>query len=91
MDLTGGAAYGVVRKDLWPELSCSTQVPEAMKKVMAAGGKGIANAKGLYRYTRQQAEEWERRYREFNYSIRRLARKYPGESSQAGKRRRKPQ
>jgi 3-hydroxybutyryl-CoA dehydrogenase len=86
MDLTGGAAYGTVMKDLWPELSCSTQVPERIKKVMAAGGKGIANAKGLYRYTRQEAERWERQYREFNYDIRRVARKY-GNEEPAKKRR----
>jgi 3-hydroxybutyryl-CoA dehydrogenase len=79
MDLTGGAAYGTVMKDLWPELSCSTRVPEKMKKVMAAGGKGIANAKGLYGYTREEAQRWERQYRAFNYDIRRVARKYPGE------------
>jgi 3-hydroxybutyryl-CoA dehydrogenase len=86
MDLTGGAAYGTVMKDLWPELSCSTQVPERIKKVMAAGGKGIANAKGLYRYTRQEAERWEQQYREFNYDIRRVARKY-GNEEPAKKRR----
>lgn len=91
MDLTGGAAYGMVMKDLWPELSCATQVPEAMKKVMAAGGKGVANAKGLYRYTKQEAERWEKKYREFNYDIRQVARKYPGESGSPPKRRRKPQ
>jgi 3-hydroxybutyryl-CoA dehydrogenase len=79
MDLTGGAAYGTVMKDLWPELSCSTRVPERMKKVMAAGGKGIANANGLYGYTREEAQRWERQYRAFNYDIRRVARKYPGE------------
>jgi 3-hydroxybutyryl-CoA dehydrogenase len=53
---------------------------------MAAGGKGIANAKGLYRYTRQEAERWERQYREFNYDIRRVARKY-GNEEPAKKRR----
>jgi 3-hydroxybutyryl-CoA dehydrogenase len=90
MDLTGGAAYGAVMKDLWPELSCGTQVPEKMKKVMAAGGKGIANAKGLYAYTREEAEQWERRYREFNYDIRRVARKYPEQTDKPGGRRRKP-
>jgi 3-hydroxybutyryl-CoA dehydrogenase len=79
MDLTGGAAYGVVMKDLWPELSCGTEVPAAIKKLMAAGGKGVANANGFYRYTREEAERWERQYREFNYDIRRVARKYPVE------------
>jgi len=79
MDLTGGAAYGMVMKDLWPELSCRKDVPDAMKKLIARRGKGIANAKGLYRYTREEAERWERQYREFNFDIRRVARKYPGE------------
>jgi 3-hydroxybutyryl-CoA dehydrogenase len=79
MDLTGGAAYGVVMKDLWPELSCGKEIPEAMKKLIAGGGKGIANAKGLYHYTRDEARAWESRYRQFNYDIRRVARKHPGE------------
>ena len=85
MDLTGGAAYGVVMKDLWPELSCSKEPPEAMKKLIAAGGKGVANAKGLYHYTRAEAERWEQRYRQFNYDIRRVARKYPVESGKPGR------
>jgi 3-hydroxyacyl-CoA dehydrogenase len=78
---------GVVMKDLWPELSRATEVPETMKKLMAAGGKGVANANGFYRYTREEAERWERQYREFNYDIRRVARKYPSEGG--GRKRRK--
>jgi 3-hydroxybutyryl-CoA dehydrogenase len=88
MDLTGGFAYGVVMKDLWPELSCSKQVPEKMKKLIAAGGKGVANATGLYRYTREEAERWEQCYRRFNYDIRRVARKYPGDLTLSSRRRR---
>lgn len=90
MDLTGGAAYGVVMQDLWPELSCRKDVPEAMRKLIAEGGKGVANAKGLYRYTRDEARAWELRYRQFNYAIRRVARKYPAESVKPGSRRRGP-
>jgi 3-hydroxybutyryl-CoA dehydrogenase len=88
MDLTGGGAYGMVMKDLWPELSCATQVPEAMKKVLAAGGKGVANAKGLYRYTRREARAWEQRYRKFNYDIRHVTRKNPGEPGKPASRQR---
>lgn len=90
IDLTGGSAYGTVMKDLWPELSCSTQVPEMMRKVMAAGGKGVANAKGLYRYTREEAARWAKSYLEFNYDIRRVARKYASEADKPSRRRQRP-
>lgn len=90
MDLTGGAAYGMVMKDLWPELSCATKVPAKMQELIVRGGKGVANAKGLYRYTKEEAERWEESYRAFNYDIRQIARKYPGESGKPARRRSKP-
>jgi 3-hydroxybutyryl-CoA dehydrogenase len=80
MDLTGIPAYAAVMKDLLPELDVSTEVPQLMRRVVDSGAKGVANAKGFYEYTPQEAEQWEKRFLEFTYDIRRLARKYPESS-----------
>jgi 3-hydroxybutyryl-CoA dehydrogenase len=76
MDLTGVPAYGRVMKDLLPELCNSTEVPALMRKVVDAGGLGVSNAQGFYKYTPAQARRWEKRFREFAYDIRALAMKY---------------
>ena len=43
MDLTGVPAYMNVMKDLFPELSNRTDVPELMKKVVESGALGVLN------------------------------------------------
>ncbi|WP_266365789.1 3-hydroxyacyl-CoA dehydrogenase family protein [Tellurirhabdus rosea] len=85
MDLTGIPAYLTVMKDLFPELSNTTETPPMMEDLVAAGAKGVGNAHGFYPYTPETAEEWETRFIEFSYDIRKLAQKYtptPAESPQ---------
>lgn len=77
MDLTGVDAYGNVMKDLFPTLNNSTEVPKLMKERMEAGCKGVANAKGFYEYTPEEARMWEETFNAFSYEIRELALKYP--------------
>lgn len=77
MDLMGVTAYYRVMKDLLPELSTSPEIPALMRKTVESGGKGIANGRGFYRYTPEQARRWESLFLKFNYDIRRLALKYP--------------
>jgi 3-hydroxybutyryl-CoA dehydrogenase len=77
MDLTGIPAYAAVMKDLLPDLSCRTEVPNLMKQVVQSGARGVSNAKGFYRYTPSQAKRWERLFIEFSHEIRKLAGKYP--------------
>jgi len=48
-----------------------------MKKLVKSGGRGVANAKGFYRYTPAQAQRWEELFLKFSYEIRALAQKYP--------------
>lgn len=81
MDLTGIPAYATVMKDLWPELSCQTEMPRLMRKTVASGARGVSNAKGFYRYTPKEARRWERRFMEFSYQIRELADKFPDNRS----------
>jgi 3-hydroxybutyryl-CoA dehydrogenase len=78
MDLTGIPAYASVMRDLNPELSNAAEVPALMRKVLATGGEGIANAKGFYKYTPAEAKRWEKKFHRFSYDIRALAEKYRG-------------
>ena len=79
MDLTGVPAYHTVMKDLFPTLSNSTEVPELIDKIVREGGRGVANAKGFYDYTPEEAKLWEETFIEFSYDIRKLALKYPAD------------
>jgi 3-hydroxybutyryl-CoA dehydrogenase len=79
MDLTGVAAYHTVMKDLLPTLDNSTGVPELIDKIVREGGRGVANAKGFYDYTPEEAKLWEETFTEFSYEIRKLALKYPAD------------
>lgn len=77
MDLTGIPAYEAVMRDLFPDLSCSTEVPILISNLVKSGARGVSNAKGFYRYTRAQARRWERLFLKFTYEIRALAQRYP--------------
>jgi 3-hydroxybutyryl-CoA dehydrogenase len=77
MDLTGIPAYGAVMKDLFPELSCETRVPQLIERLVASGARGISNAKGFYSYTPREARRWEELFLKFTYDIRKLSLKYP--------------
>jgi len=77
MDLTGIPAYRAVMKDLFPELSNSTEVPVTMENLVAKGAKGVSNATGFYPYTEESARKWEELFVQFSYEIRKLAEKYP--------------
>jgi len=83
MDLTGIPAYCAVMRDLLPDLDCSKQVPLLMTRLVESGAQGVANAKGFYDYTPEQAKRWERRFLKFSYDIRALAQKYPVEDGPA--------
>ena len=79
MDLTGVQAYHKVLKDLFPVLNNSTEIPKLIDDIVKEGGKGVANAKGFYDYTPEEAKLWEETFTEFSYEIRRLALKYPAD------------
>jgi len=76
MDITGLQAYHAVMKDLFPELSNRTSVPELIDKIAIAGGNGITNGKGFYNYTPEEARKWEEAFEEFSFDITRLSNKY---------------
>jgi 3-hydroxybutyryl-CoA dehydrogenase len=76
MDLTGIPAYLTVMKDLFPDLDNSTATPGLMEQMVKEGALGVSNAQGFYSYTKESAEQWEKKFIEFSYDIRRLAQKY---------------
>jgi len=76
MDLMGVEAYARVMKELLPELATSGEVPKLMQDVVSSGGRGIANGRGFYQYTEEEAKAWEAKFLEFNYKIRRLTAEY---------------
>ena len=79
MDLTGVPAYHTVMKDLLPTLSNNTEIPKLIDDIVKAGGKGVANGKGFYNYTEEEARLWEETFNNFSYEIRKLALKYPAD------------
>ncbi len=80
MDLTGIPAYLTVMKDLFPELSNTTETPELMEKLVAEGARGVQNAQGFYPYTEASAARWEEQFIAFSYDIRKLARTYSSDA-----------
>ncbi|MGH9432071.1 MAG: 3-hydroxyacyl-CoA dehydrogenase family protein [Terriglobia bacterium] len=76
MDLTGIPAYEAVMRDLLPDLSNDARVPLLIRKLVRSGARGVANAKGFYRYTPAQARRWQTLFLQFSYDIRTLALKY---------------
>ena len=77
MDLTGLQAYYHVMKDLFPTLSNQTETPQLIEAIAKEGGNGITNGNGFYKYTKEEAAEWEKAFEEFSYDINLLALKYP--------------
>ena len=72
MDLMGVEAYYRVMGDLLPDLSTEKEIPKLMRDVVESGGRGISNGRGFYQYTEEEAKDWEARFAEFSYRIRRL-------------------
>jgi 3-hydroxybutyryl-CoA dehydrogenase len=59
MDLTGIPAYAAVMKRLFPLLSTSGELPETMRRLVESGAVGVANGRGFYNYTPEEAARWQ--------------------------------
>lgn len=77
MDLMGTYMYGVVMKDLNPELSKNTHIPKFCQDLIDNGSKGMVSGKGFYNYEPGEAEQWEKVFSEFSYRIEEIISKYP--------------
>lgn len=76
MDLMGTYIYGLVMKDMNPDLSKNRHIPEFFTNILSAGGDGMNN-KGFYKYKDGEAEKWNELSRTFSYQIQEIIEKYP--------------
>ena len=77
MDLTGGPAlYGRAQKRVWPTLSNAAEVPKLLEDLIESDARGIANGRGFYEYTEDEARRWEDLYREHAWTVCQLMDKY---------------
>jgi 3-hydroxybutyryl-CoA dehydrogenase len=64
IDLSGGPAlYAKAMARVLPTLSNADQVPPAMRKLAEQDARGIANGRGFFDYTPEEARRWESIYR----------------------------
>jgi 3-hydroxybutyryl-CoA dehydrogenase len=77
MDLSGGApAYALVAKDLFPQLCNETKLPDALGSLAQSGATGVANGRGFYEYSPDEAKAWEQKWHDFTWDVKALAEKY---------------
>lgn len=79
MDYVGLENNFVALRAIMPILSKRREVPETMKHMVEIGARGIHNLKGLYSYSEEEAEKWEKAFASFNRDILKLAEKYSEE------------
>jgi 3-hydroxybutyryl-CoA dehydrogenase len=77
IDLTGGPAlYGRTQKRVWPTLSNAAKIPELLDRLIESDARGVANGRGFYDYTGDEARRWEELYREHAWRVRELMNEY---------------
>lgn len=80
MDYEGLADYATICTALFPKLSNSEEVPAEMQAMVNNIAKGIHNEIGLYSYSHQEAQHWERAFASFNKEILLLASEFSAEN-----------
>lgn len=77
MDLTGGPAlYGRAIEGVLPSLSNAAELPKTLRDLVESDARGIANGRGFYEYTEEQARRWESLFREHAWTVRALMNQY---------------
>lgn len=77
MDLMGTYAYGMVMKDLNPELSIDTRTPDFFRQMLSERKSGMSSGAGFYTYAAGEMEKWQELHRKFSIQVRELIEKYP--------------
>lgn len=77
MDLMGTYAYGMVMKDLNPELATQTKLPEFFTQLINEGKNGMESNSGFYDYKKDEVENWNKLIRTFSHEIKEVIEKYP--------------
>lgn len=81
MDLMGAYMYGIVMKDLNPELCNSIHIPKFFKDIVEQGGEGMENNRGIYSYSNGDTEKWDELFKTFSFKIQEIIQKYPSENN----------
>lgn len=77
MDLTGGPSlYATAIEGVLPSLSNATELPKTMRDLREAGARGIANGRGFYQYSEEEAKQWEELLRRHAWTVRQLMNEY---------------
>ena len=77
IDISGGPAlYAKAIEPVLPTLTSATELPERMKKLVQEDAQGVANGRGFYEYTEEEAARWEELYRQHAWTVRKLVDKY---------------
>lgn len=77
MDLMGTFIYGLVMKDLNPELSNASEIPPYFSNLMEEPLHQIGPVPGFYAHTADENEKLEHAFLEFSREMRRLMDRYP--------------
>jgi 3-hydroxybutyryl-CoA dehydrogenase len=77
MDLTGGpASYARTMKSVLPTLSNATQLPKLIEDLAQSDARGIANGRGFFQYSQEEARNWEELFIRHAWTIRKLLNDY---------------
>ena len=77
IDLTGGPAlYAKAMEGVLPSLSNATELPDTLRKLRDEDARGIANGRGFYEYTDEEAAEWEALLLKHSWNVHKLINEY---------------
>jgi len=77
MDLMGTYAYGMVMKDLNPDLCKDQYLSDFFLNIIKEGALGMENSKGFYQYTKEEINLRRSLASTFSYQIEKIINKYP--------------
>jgi 3-hydroxybutyryl-CoA dehydrogenase len=77
MDLMGTYAYGMVMKDLNPELSTDKTPPDFFVSMIQNTALGMESGTGFYDYRPGETQKWEALLKQFSQQVGALFEKYP--------------
>lgn len=76
MDLMGTYLYGIVMKELNPELSKESHIPVFFTDLIQQGAKGMENNKGFYTYTEEEKQQFKLSFKKFSHEMKCLISQY---------------
>lgn len=70
IDLTGGPSlYARALERVIPDLCSSKELPIIFRNMIESGAHGMANGRGFYDYTPEEAKHWEEGYRRYVWRV----------------------